>query len=461
VDAETASQTYPLADLLAEVGWQAETLAHRLNGFATRHGYPNRVHPKTPYKWITRGETPRAPWPDLVAALISEELGRLVQPADLGWPSGETEALSAMTGLVLPWTAQGSLHALHVVADAEPMHRRLFLTLLGTAVTSPAHEWLIAHPADDVARGSGQHVSNEVVDHLDHITDGLRRLDDELGSGQVLGLVREHLRTVTDLLDNRRYTDLVGQRLHATAAELLRLAGWLSFDAGRHPQAQRYWVAALHTAHAAGDRATGANILGFMSCQAKDLGQVREAITLAETARAAYPGATPRVAAILDLRAAQAYANNQATNDSRRAIDTAFGRLTTSTPTGGEPKWCYWLDDAQANEQAGYCYLKLGDWSRARNHLRTSLRLQAPGMSREGALRRVLLATAYASQDQPDIDRAASLGGQALDMLANQVDSPRCVGHVNRLIEQLAPFRRNQAVRELTEHASALRLIAA
>lgn len=458
MNADTASETHPLADLLGELGWRAETLAHRLNGFATRHGHPYRVHPKTPYKWL-KGETPRAPWPDLVAALIAEHLRRPVSPVDLGWPSGEAEALSAMTGLVLPWTAQGSLHALHVVADAEPMHRRLFLTLLGTAVTAPAHEWLIAHPADDIASASGQHVPSEVVDHLDHITDGLRRLDDQLGSGQLLGLVREHLRTVTELLDNRRYTDVVGRRLHATAAELLRLAGWLSFDTGRHPQAQRYWVAALHAAHAAGDKAIGANVLGFMSCQAKDLGQIRESITLAETARAAYPGATPRVAAILDLRAAQAHANHQAIAESRRAIDAAFDRLTA--PSTGEPDWCYWLDDAHANEQAGYCFLKLGDWGRARNHLRTSLRLQAPGVSREGALRRVLLANVYACQEQPDIDQAATLGEQALDMLANQVDSTRCVGHVNRLIERLAPYRRNQAVRQLADHAAALRLISA
>ncbi|MGI5170223.1 hypothetical protein ACQEU3_38305 [Spirillospora sp. CA-253888] len=52
--------------------------------------------------------------------------------------------------------------------------------------------------------------------------------------------VHQHLRYATGLLDQRFYTDAVGRRLHATTAELLRLAGFISFGAGLHPRAQRY-----------------------------------------------------------------------------------------------------------------------------------------------------------------------------------------------------------------------------
>jgi tetratricopeptide (TPR) repeat protein len=129
-----------------------------------------------------------------------------------------------------------------------------------------------------------------------------------------------------------------------------------------------------------------------MSCQAKDLGQIRQAVTLAETARAGYPATSPKVRAILDLRAAEAYANEQSTNDARRAIDTAFGRLTNLGPEHGDPDWCYWMNEAQARAQAGYCYVKLEDWTRAREHLRAALRLQGDEHTREGALRNALLA---------------------------------------------------------------------
>jgi hypothetical protein len=101
----------------------------------------------------------------------------------------------------------------------------------------------------------------------------------------VLGLAQNQVSYVLDLLRSHSYSESVGIRLHGAAAETLRLAGFLSFDTGRHPQAQRYWLAALRAAHAAGDRSIGANVLAFMSCQAKDLELYGEAIKLSEAAR--------------------------------------------------------------------------------------------------------------------------------------------------------------------------------
>lgn len=447
------------AQLLAEVGWQPEELARRLNDFAEQQGRAEWLHPKTPYKW-KKGDAPRAPWPTLTCALLSHRLHRTITAQDLGWVDDGIDAVPASAGLILPWTAAGGLQAIGVVNEAGNMYRRMFLTLLGSALTAPAHEWLIAQPAADVASTAGHHLSGEVVDHLDTITAGLRRMDDHLGGGQTLGLVRQYLSAVVGLLEHRRYTDTVGRRLHATAGELLRLAGWLSFDDGHHSQAQRFWIAALYEANAAGDRGLGANILGFMSCQAKDLGQIRQAVTLAETARAGYPANSPKVAAILDLRTAEAYANEQSTTDARRALDAAFDRLSDTSSDHGDPDWSYWINEAQAHAQAGYCYVKLEDWTRAREHLRAALRLQGNEYTREGALRNALLATTYVRQANPDLDRAIALGDQAVQTLSGQVTSARCVKHVRGLVETLAPYRRNAAVHRFREDARQL-LVAA
>jgi tetratricopeptide (TPR) repeat protein len=321
-------------------------------------------------------------------------------------------------------------------------------------MTAPAHEWLIAHAATDTARATGTYLPEDVIDQLDLITAGLRRMDDHLGGGNLHTLVAVHLRTVIDLLEHRRYRDTVGRRLHATAAELLRLGGFLAFDTGRHALAQRHWVAGLHAAHAAGDRGLGANILGFMSCQAKDLGQTREAVTLAETARAGYPATANRVQAILDLRVAEANAVAGDLTNTRRAIDTAFDLVTD---TGhGAPDWAYWLDVTHAHGQAGYCYLRLGQWDSARTHLRAALAAQGATASREGALRQVLMATTYVRQPHPDIEQALDLGGRALTTLTGQVASARVTGHVIRLSEHLWPYRRNPAVKDFTDHARGL-----
>jgi hypothetical protein len=440
---------------LDELGWKPDSLARRLNLLAASNGRAERVHPKTPYKWL-RGEHPHAPWPGLCAALLSEALGRPVAATALGWTGDGVECIPADTGLHLPWTAAGGLQAARLVVNPGLVERRVFLTLVGAAVTPPALEWLIAGPATDLARPGRAPLPISLVDQIDQVTDGLRKIDDQLGGGPLLGVVREHIRYVTDLIDNRRYDDTIGRRLHTALAELLRLAGFVAFDSGQHPQAQRFWIAGLRAAHSAGDKALGANILGFMSCQAKDLGQYREAVTLAQTARHGYPGATPKVAAILDLRVAEAHANDRDVDACRAAIDAAFAQLDGDNASYGAPGWCYWLDPAQAHAQAGYCYVRLEDWPRARSHLRNALRLQDSQFSREAALRNVLLATTYARQGQPDPDQAAALGSQAVQALSDQVESSRCVGHVARLISDLTPYARRPAVREFREQARML-----
>jgi hypothetical protein len=453
------AETSLFGELLEQAGWTAGRFARRLNAFAAATGLREQVHPKTPYKWA-RGEVPRPPWPSLAAQLLSQEVGRPVAPADLGWPDDAAGHLPAVDGLHTPWDAAGALRALRALTDAGGVHRRNFLLLLGSQVTTPAHEWLLAHPAEAVASSTGTAVPVGAVDDLDRITACLRRMDDHGSGGQLLALVQENLRYVTGLLDTRRYCDTVGRRLHATAAELLRLAGFTAFDAAQHGLAQRYFVAALHAAQTAGDKALGANILGFMSCQAKDLAGGREAVLLAETARTGYPGASGPVRAILALRAAEAYANDRTatatrrTADTRRAIDDAFTALdTTSTPSAGTPPWSYWMTGAQAHAQAGYCYLTIGDHPRARHHLHRSLQPQGSDYSREGALRNVLLATTYQQQPQPDIPQALAHGTRAIDALTDQVDSPRCAGHLARLVTGLRPYRRSPGVTQFIERA--------
>ncbi|MCA1674398.1 MAG: hypothetical protein LC799_20150, partial [Actinobacteria bacterium] len=204
-DPTSTSDVRDVIAVLTELGWKPETLARRLNSFAALQGRAERVHVKTPYKWL-RGDRPRAPWPALVAALLTDELGCPVTAASLGWAGDDAEAVTAISGLVLPWTAAGSLHAVRVVTDAGSMHRRIVLTLLGATACAPAHEWLLARPETDVARAAGTPLPVGVVDELDGIVGRLRQMDDQVGSGTLLHLVRAHLRHVVELLNERRYS---------------------------------------------------------------------------------------------------------------------------------------------------------------------------------------------------------------------------------------------------------------
>ncbi|WP_157488840.1 hypothetical protein [Pseudofrankia sp. DC12] len=365
-------------------------------------------------------------------------------------------ALPAESALLLPWTAHDTLDVVRELSEGggDAMNRRSFLILSGTALTTPAHDWLIARPVDETIGRSGRVIEPSFVEYLGQMTDSLRKMDDKVGGGSLINVVRSQAAYVQTLLREGRYTDSVGRDLYATMAELLRLAGWLSFDAGRHGEAQRFFVAALRGAHTAGDRALGANVLGFMSCQAKDIGQFRDATRLADSARSGYADGSPTVTAILNMRAAQAYANVDDVTESRRAIDTALAAMGGTTPQHGEPAWSYWLDDAQINEQVGYCYMRLGDWPRAREHLLAATQVEGVANSREGVLRQALLADTYAQQGEPDT--ACDIASQAIDALLTQVDSARCVGHIQRVKDHLEPFEGLSCVQAFGERVRQL-----
>lgn len=213
-------------------------------------------------------------------------------------------------------------------------------------------------------------------------------------------------------------------------------------------------IAALHAAHSAGDRSLGANVLGFMSCQAKDLERYPEAVRLAEAAKVGYPGTSTRVRAILCLRVAEAHAQTGDVDRCRTAIDDGYEALRKTPADSGEPAWSYWLDEAQVNAQAGYCYARLGDWARAQSHLLAALRLQEDSYGREGALRRALLATVNARKGDPE--RACETAGKAMDILAEDVDSARCLVHIRRVRSALDPYRKIAVVRDFHDRTSHL-----
>ncbi|WP_159851069.1 hypothetical protein [Nocardia sp. CY41] len=64
--------------------------------------------------------------------------------------------------------------------------------------------------------------------------------------------------------------------------------------------------------------------------------------------------------------------------------------------------------------------------------------------------------TTYVRQREPDLDHALNLAGHVADLLTDQVTSTRVVGHLTTLLDDLTPYRRQPAVRELGERVHAL-----
>ena len=440
-----------LERLLARAGWTPEDLGDRLNRLAASMRLRAHIHRKSVRRWVRTMPScpivgsPSEPWPALVCQLLGEQTGETVTPAVLGWPEPGLCVVAADHGLDLPWTCAGALDVWVRVMDAGLMgvQRRHFFELTGLSLTTVALQWL-RDPGRVVASLAGKRVDQALVDDFDLLTQARRRMDDAIGGGNLLASVREDLRLVLALLNNAAYTEDIGRRLHAVAAELGRLMGWLAYDTNQHAAAQRYWLAALRSAHLSGDRAIGANILGFMSVQAARVGNPRDAFALAEAALDTEQALTPAVAASLYSRLAVGAGRMGEELTARRAQDRSFELLTRSTPAD-EPPWIYWYGESAAHNHAGKSLLSLARPADAEPQLRRAMSMLDPSYVRDRGL--MLLTLATARMGMGSVERACATATEAAGII-RRLDSPRGRHRLAEFRAIAAPYAGSVSVKE-------------
>ncbi|MGQ0777207.1 MAG: hypothetical protein ACT4NY_22790 [Pseudonocardiales bacterium] len=439
-----------LERLLGRAGWTPENMGDHLNRLAATLGLKVHVNRRYPRRWVyaekdrATPRIPRDPLPSLVCLLLHQRLGEPVTPQALGWPVARGLLyVPADDGLHQNWDEAGAIAALGEVVDADSMERRHFMAMTGLTLTAVAHQWLL-DPARVAASLLGTRVDHAVVDDLERVVEARRRLDDALGGGSLLPATREDLRLVVALLRNSSYTEEVGRRLHAVAAEFGRLAGWLAYECGQPALAQRYFLAALRAAHVSGDRAVGANVLGYMSVQAAQSDTPRDAVVLAESALTAEQAFTPAVAASLYGRLALGTAYAGDATACRRAQDRTFDLLSRSVPEN-EPPWIYWFTEADAQGLAGWSLLALGRPGDAEPHLRRAVSLLDPSFTRDRAGMLCDLATARIGTGA--VERACATAGEAATII-RRLDSPRQSRLLADFRRTAEPYASSTAVRE-------------
>ncbi|TKA10076.1 hypothetical protein [Actinacidiphila oryziradicis] len=252
------------------------------------------------WRWEHRGVVPDRETQEALA----DELGVPHDTLDvLPWPAwlpaGERDELRS------PWTREGCVAALGATAGAALLDQRGFLVSGEGSAVAVAEEWLALSPAADTwftdtgAPDSGGEVEAGVVEGLEQRLPALRRMARALGGGRVRTVVDAELQLVSDLIARSSGPGAgagsgpTGRRLFAVAAELARMAGWASLDTCYQAAAERYLLTGLSAAHAAGDRALGANILKSLSLQYLDADRPAEALALARTARTGALGGPP------------------------------------------------------------------------------------------------------------------------------------------------------------------------
>jgi tetratricopeptide (TPR) repeat protein len=312
---------------------------------------------------------------------------------------------------------------------------------------------LEVEPGELVAVLRGGHVTSDLVERMEDGLPRLRFLEATRGGDRARTLIDAGLGMVVDVLDRSSYTTAVGKRLYGLAAELGRMAGWASFDAGLHAAAQRYWLAALHAAHAAGDRLMGANILKSMSLQCCDFDQPREALELARSAYEGAKGVPPRAAAMLALREARAHAALGDTPACERLLAQADGHFSRINTIDSEPAFLGYFDESEFNAQVGTCYLDLGRSLEADSYLSRTLRMVPATKVRDRATYVIRRASAQAQLGE--VDHAASLVGEAIRLI-HEAPSERNVRKAVRTRQRLPLSKSDARGRELDDQLAAL-----
>src|ERR1035441_5878105 len=110
------------------------------------------------------------------------------------------------------------------------LDRRKFITISGATLSASLLAWLTADPAAAGQITGGRRIGEAAVSHVEERVRQLRLADDADGGGQLVTEASASLRLVTGLLKDRGYTAAHGARLHAAAADLIRMTAWGAFD---------------------------------------------------------------------------------------------------------------------------------------------------------------------------------------------------------------------------------------
>ncbi|KAB8168006.1 XRE family transcriptional regulator [Streptomyces sp. 3MP-14] len=330
------------------------------------------------------------------------------------------------------------------------MHRRSFVQLSGAVLTAPALDLLVAGAPALRAAENGDRVSPQLTDTIEQAVRQARALDDSEGSASTLLWAGGIWQNLGKLLTESRYRDSEGVRLHTAYIELSESYGWMLFDAGYHPQAQRVYQTGLRLAREALDAPSvhhaTVNLLASAAYQEAWLGQYREATTLLDVAVNRRPGAmTARLRAVVDMRRI-ALAGQQGDLEALHRAD-GQSRFHLAAAGEDEPWWTLWLTPTSINAQTGRALLAAHQPEQAEPYLSQ----RGPDDDARYPRDRMLFASelADARLRTGDITGATAAARQALE-LAEHVGSHRVHRHLNGVTNTLRQRHgSHESVREL------------
>ena len=363
-----------LSSWFVRSGWSKGELARQVNRRARQMG-AHHVSTDTSRvrRWLD-GEQPREPIPRILSELFSERFGAVVPVEDLGLRVARHSA--AGSDVDLPWAGPHTVALINEFTRSDLMlGRRGYLGAslamsAGPALVEPMQRWLVPAPLSPLdpptgvasAQQGGRRsapLSDPELQLLEQTTVMFRTWDAQCGGGLRRKAVVGQLHEITDLL-NDAYAEPVRRRLFSVTAQLAELAGWMSYDVGIQPTAQKYFVLALHAAKEAGDRPFGSYVLSNMARQMIHLRRPEDALELIHLAQyGSRDAASSRTQAMLHAVEARAYANLGQPKQCHRAVRMAEAAFEDGEGNEEEPDWISFFSEAELNAENAHSYCDL------------------------------------------------------------------------------------------------------
>jgi hypothetical protein len=256
-------------------------------------------------------------------------------------------------------------------------------------------------------------------DHVDLVDATVRRIeaqDATSGGGNLFDEVVGHRWQVDEWLGHSSFPMRVGESLQGQVGELSAWAGWLAFDDDRRAEANYYIQDALTQARLADDPALEVRALSYLCLLARQQGRPRMSLQCAEAGlRLAKGWATPRLVALLHLRAAQGHASLGEASAFRKELAKATGQLDRGAHAD-DPLYIGFMTPQELTGLTGVSYLALGQPDRAAEAFLEVVDAPDPSRPRNVTYYKVRLAQALAVEG--DISQASDVALDAVDDVA-------------------------------------------
>ena len=437
-----------LRELLAEARWTGDALARQVNVLAAEIGLATRLDRRSVSHWLA-GRQPRSPLPELIAEALARRLGQPVPVMATGLTSTDSAAPDDRKADPLD-----TLESLCKLADSGRESGQGGVYSL--ADLAGVHAW----PADDLYQppfreADGTRLEPEHVIAAQQMARVFIGADSVFGGGYARAALARYL--AYDIAPRlrapaRRETR---RRMLSVATELAYLCGFMCFDDEQNAIAQRYYLVALKLSIENEDPVGYAVTLRAMSVQARTLGHVREALSLAEAAVASIadcddvPG-LQRASLYGPLAvAAAAHGDRDAALSALTCAERLAAGVTEDSPERG---FCHYRAASHAYQDAAVRAL-LGDRPGAIRVLSESVRRRATDERRSRAI--TLASLAELHLDQGHLDESIAACHAFIDDYP-PLRSSRVRSALTHLTARLRPHAANHSARQLLVRAAAV-----